>query len=915
MRARSAALLALSVTLLVADANPFTAGTAAAADPELSVILPRGARQGAEVTFAFEGNRLQDAAEVLFYEPSAFEVTAIEPDEKRGDRKVNVTVKIAPDARLGEHVVQLRCANGLTAFHTIYIGALPEVDEVDPEDAPNSDPETPQPLTADLFEEAGGVTVLGRIDNEDLDHFLLDLDAGQTLNVEVEGMRLANVENNNWDPAIELLDMEGRELAASDDTPLTEADPVLRFAAEEKGSYLLRIRDAEFKGNGRAYYRMHVGVRSDAFPRPYAVYPAGGPVGEPTKVTFLGDPAGPFEQTVTPVAGQTSDQTGQVYAERAGAKSPSALPFRASPFPNVLEVEPNDNRNTGTAHPAVATYLAAVEAAKEKAKADGGDESAVKKAAEAVKPDAFEGVAFNGILEEPGDEDWFVFAGRKGQSLRFTIFGTRLGSPIDPELALYQQWDGKYLKGGSDRVGLDPQEDFSLPEDGTYAVRVRDHLEQGGPRFVYRFEISSPVRTPTLSIPRYGRYGQGRQRVVIPRGGHFATRVTVSRDGLGGELAVNAAELPEGVTITSPTVPANQSTWPVLFTAAEDAPLGGTLSELRAFAADKPEMVSAGPDQRAAYASSLIEADLVRYNNQGSLWVVEAPKVAVAVTEKLPFSIEVLPPAAPLVRNGKLDLQIKVHRDDGFDGEIKMEFPQRTAGIGCDYQRTVKKGEDTATYPLNANSNAALGEFPFYVLAFAALPNELNGVTYGGGTGLCSSELVDIEVAETPFTLKLAKGAVQLTQSTAITAELENADFQGTATVTLMGLPEGLNCEPVQVTSDMESFVFEISAAENAPRGTRKGLVAEVVLPNVDEDGKAIAEDQPGAGARVFTAGTTDLRVDEAPKKPEPKKETKEEPKVAEAPAKPKPLSRLERLRREAAGLPTDTDSADGDTN
>ncbi len=34
------------------------------------------------------------------------------------------------------------------------------------------------------------------------------------------------------------------------------------------------------------------------------------------------------------------------------------------------------------------------------------------------------------------------------------------------------------------------------------------------------------------------------------------------------------------------------------------------------------------------------------------------------------------------------------------------------------------------------------------------------------------------------------------------------------------------------------------------------------------------------------------------------------------APAKPKPLSRLERLRREAAGLPTDTaDSADGDTN
>ena len=300
----------------------------------------------------------------------------------------------------------------------------------------------------------------------------------------------------------------------------------------------------------------------------------------------------------------------------------------------------------------------------------------------------------------------------------------------------------------------------------------------------------------------------------------------------------------------------------------------------------------------------------MRYNNNGALWRVEAPAVAVAVTEKLPFSVEVLPPATPLVRNGVMELNIKVHRDEGFDADVKLEFPHRTAGIGCDYQRTVKKGEDAAVYPLNANDKAATGTFPFYVLAFAPLPNELNGVEYGGGTGLCSSDLVEIEVAETPFTLKLANGAVQRTTSAAITAELQNAEFEGTAVVTLKGLPDGLSCEPVEVTAETESFVFMVKATDEAPTGTRKGLLAEVVLPNLDDGGK------PTEDARVFTAGTTDLRVDDAPKKPAPKK-TEPEPKVAKAPAQPKPLSRLERLRREAAGLPTDSsaDSSEEDTN
>lgn len=903
MRARSATLLALSATLLLADVAPLVP-TADAADPKLSSITPRGARRGSEVTFEFRGDRLADAQEVAFY-GEGITVSKIEPDEKRGDKLVRVTMQIAEDARPGEHIVQMRTATGLTEFALVFVGTLPEVAEIDdPKEGGDNDSfESPQVLEPALFDEVGGVTVVGIVKNEDLDHYSLTLDKGQRLTVEVEGLRLTTDVRRMLDPAIDVLGPDGEELVADDDTTLLSADPVLQFVAPEAGAYVLRIRDAEFKGHNEGYYRMHVGVRPEAFPRPLAAYPAGGPAGEPVEVTFLGDVAGSFTQSITPELGRTANGTGRVTAVRDGRPSLAPLPFRASNVPNVLEAEPNDDRSTATSWPAVAEVQAAMVAAAEKAKADGGNAKAIEKAVAAVEIPDLGGVAFNGILETPGDSDFFVFVGKKYEYVSFDGFGTRIGSPIDMELRIYNS-AGRSLKTMSDRAGLDPSESYRLPETGVYFVEVYDHLKRGGPTFVYRLEVDAKSATPTLSIPQAGRYYQDKQRIVIPRGNRFATRLTLSRDGLKDELAFDADTLPEGVTLSIPNVPGNQSVWPSVFAAAEDAPLGGTLTELRAYPAANPELKTAGDEERSQYAPSIIQGRIVFANNS-NLWNVEAPAVAVAVVEKLPFSIEVLPPQAPLVRNGTLDLQILVHRDEGFEGNINLEFPHRTAGLNAEYRRTVKKDEDSIVYPLSANGKASLGTFPFYVLATSGLPKELNGVEYGGGNGVCSSDIVEVEVAETPFTLKLAKGAVRRTEATAIVATLENAEFEGTATVTLKGLPEGLSCEPVEVTAETESFAFEIQATEEAPRGTRKGLIAHVTLPNVN------AEGEPIDGARTFTAGSTDLRVDAAPQK-KPAKDTPAEPKVANGPAKPEPLTRLERLRREAAGLPTDSE---GDTN
>ncbi|HSI36383.1 MAG TPA: hypothetical protein VK986_22555, partial [Tepidisphaeraceae bacterium] len=125
----------LLLTLIALGALP-----ALAASPVLSRITPRGAQRGTEAVLTFTGQRLSDTLEILFYEPG-ITVTKIEPDAKTGT-KATVTVKVAPDARLGEYGVRLRTGTGVSEFRTFWVGRLP----VSAEKEPNSEFKSPQPI-------------------------------------------------------------------------------------------------------------------------------------------------------------------------------------------------------------------------------------------------------------------------------------------------------------------------------------------------------------------------------------------------------------------------------------------------------------------------------------------------------------------------------------------------------------------------------------------------------------------------------------------------------------------------------------------------------------------------------------------------------------------------------------------------
>src|SRR5688500_13565159 len=244
--------------------------------PTVCSISSRGVKPCTEAEITFSGDRLSDAQEVLLYSPGL----TVSKLEIAGNNAVKAKVTVAPDARLGEHSLRLRTLTGISELRTLYVGALPAMAEAEP----NSDFAKPQKIPLN-------VTVTGTIENEDVDYFVVEAKKGDRITAEVEGMRLGMT---LFDPYVSIMNTERFDLTAADDSALLLQDPVASVIAPADGNYIVQLRESSYGGNGNCAYRMHVG----SFPRPTVAFPAGGKAGEETKVTFLGDVAGPIEHTV-----------------------------------------------------------------------------------------------------------------------------------------------------------------------------------------------------------------------------------------------------------------------------------------------------------------------------------------------------------------------------------------------------------------------------------------------------------------------------------------------------------------------------------------------------------------------------------------------------------------------------------------
>jgi len=812
-------VLRIAFMSLVASGLLAAAGDLQAASPSLTIIQPRGIQRGTESVLTFSGARLADAQEIFFYSPG-FEVTKIEPN---GDNAANATVKVAPDCRLGQHVAQVRTASGVSDYRTFYVGALPQVAEVEP----NTDFDAPQQIELN-------VTLTGVVQSEDVDYFLVEAKKGQRISAEVEGMRLGNT---MFDPYVAILDSKRFELSAADDTPLVLQDAVASVVAPEDGQYIIEMRESAYGGNGNCFYRLHVGT----FPRPTAVYPAGGKFGEEVDVRFLGDPAGEIARKITVPAEDAPEF--RVFASDDGGIAPSESPFRPFAHGNVLEVEPNN---------------------------------AVAEATPAELP-----LALNGIIDTEGDTDFFRFAAKKGQVWEVECFARRIRSGLDPVMVIHRA-DGGGIASNDDSRGPDSYARFTVPEDGEYLISVRDHLGRGNEDFVYRIELAPVAPALTLGIPRVARYSQYRQTIFVPRGNRFASLISASRANFGGDLLLQPDGLPEGITMHCEPMPSNMNVMPVVFEAAADAPLSGKLLDFRAKHADANQNISGGFRNRADFVIAAPGQSLYTW--------CDVQRLAVAVVDELPFRLEIVQPNVPLVRRGSMQLKIVAHRKEGFTKAINVQFPFRPPGVGAASSVNIPEGKNEVLYPINANGNAQIKKWRVYAL----------GQSDVGGAGWVSSQLATLEVAEPYISFAMERAACEQGQPMQVFCKVtHNRAYEGNAKVQLLGLPNKVTAPALELAAGAEELTFAVQTAAESPAGTHKNIFCRVVIT---ENGESVVHDVGGTELQISKPlPMPEAKPKPQESKPQPQQVAKQEAPKAKPLSRLEKL-RLEAKQRAAGG-------------
>lgn len=777
-----ARILALPVFALALCAGVLAlcANTAHGASPALDQIDPPGGQRGTDVDVTLNGDRLDDAKGLLFYTPG-IEVTDF---KAVNGKKITAKLRLAPDCPLGRHEFRVWTASGVSEMRVFFAGPYPDV-----KDAGNNND------LAHAQKIGMNVTVTGVIKGEESDYYVVEAKKGQRLTAEVEGIRLGIT---MFDPWMAILDKNGKTLASCDDSALLLQDPLISLITPADGTYYIQVRDSDYTGSDRCKYRLHVGN----FPQPLVAYPPGGPEKQELTLRLLGDPFGAITQKVPPVTLENGlSKTGGVYAQQDNLIAPAANQYRVSPFPNVLEVEPNND----VAH-ATATTLPLP-------------------------------LAFNGVISEKGDIDFFRFKAKKDEVYDFRVYARALRSPLDSVLAIYDA-KGKQLASNDDSGGPDSYLQFKIPADGEYCLSVTDQIKNGGLDYVYRVEVTPAQSEFVLSMTQPVKDSQERQTISVPRGNRFGAVLHAKRTDFNGDITVASPDLPPGVTMEVAPMPGNSDTIPVIFEAKDDAAVDGKLCAFTTTPADATKKVITSFEHAV---------DLIISNpNQTVYYSTKVDKLPVSVADEAPFKVRIIPPKSPLVQNGSVNLKVAIDRKEGFKGAVEVALLYKPNGIGADNTVKIPEGQSEGVIQLSINGDAQLHKWKIAVTGMA---------DSGKGQVWVSSPFEDIEVAAPYVTAKLDRGFVEQGQSGTVLCKLtQNRPFEGKAKLQLVNLPGKVTAQDVEITSADQEVQIPVAADKTSSVTQKKDLFCMITITT--PEGEQVTQSAAQGGIlRVGKAG------------------------------------------------------------
>ncbi len=586
--------------------------------PVVTFVFPAGAERGKTIEATVNGKDFQNASGVRITGPgvTAKVVQVVNPNA------VRVSVAVAPDAELGERDLRLITPGGVSNRLRFFIGALPEVNEVEP----NTDRTKPQALAA------LPILINGQIVDNDRDNYRFAAKAGQTIVCAVQARTLLpylpDTVPGFLDTSLTLFDSGGKVLV-SVDRFRHNPDSVLVYTVPQDGEYTLEISDVIYRGRADFIYRLSIGV----FPYLTHVFPLGGQLSSAVQLELHG--VNLFPESILFAPPRNGLAARYVSVARNGLTS-NALLFAVSDVREVRETEPNDA-------PAQANRVALP-------------------------------AAINGRIQQPGDVDHFIVTAQANQVLVLDVQARRLDSPLDSLLTVMNA-QGGVLAESDDFTDpdtplvlhhADSRLVFAFPAAGDYLLRVRDTQGKGGEEYAYRLVVGPPRPDYSVRIiPDNIRLAQGDTGVI--------TVSSLRKDGFGGEIAVAPQTLPPGFAATDTVIPAGQDTARLTITAPRDAPLTAFPVTMVGTATlnNQPLM------RTVVGAEDVMQAFSYRH-------IIPTKEFLVAVMEAPSFTLALsAPPKEPLqvAQATEVQVAVKAFRKDTAKGPITLAIDGPPPGI------------------------------------------------------------------------------------------------------------------------------------------------------------------------------------------------------------------------------------------
>lgn len=496
---------------------------AAAPPPNLVDMHPHGGQQGRALRLVIEGYGIASEMEIESTLPGSFARLGEAADEDRlqkqrrpNDRNLQAAVflvEIDADAAPGLYPLRAMSDDGLSNALLFRVDTVPEVAERDLRDGGDgtSRPPAGDGVRAASERAAGGtagarridalpVVVNGTLNGAERGRYRFRAEAGERIVLEVEARRVGSA----IDPALRLLDGDGRELAFNQEGAGIDVDARLDWLPVEAGEYVVEVHDARFSDQRRNFYRLKLIGASD-YEYAEAVFPLGARRGEATRFDLSGGTitaGGPG----SPLRGIAPDADQKVRAPRERAL-------------------PTAEFSTGAAGTAVSTGRTVVHTASSATRFDVvGPALAAAARSSALPfpvvvgdlPEVLEGetdpaspldtpAVVNGRIDDAGEVDRYRIAAEPGRRFLIEVEGAALGSSDLFGVLTVTTPDGEYLASSGDDIpdpdtfrllsptatSFDPWVLVETPEGADELhVTVEDLVGRGGPRFGYRLTAS-----------------------------------------------------------------------------------------------------------------------------------------------------------------------------------------------------------------------------------------------------------------------------------------------------------------------------------------------------------------------------------------------------------------------------------------